>query len=516
MANLSNNLPSISANNQTNGRRNYRSAEDHEFEQATFPETEGNDWYYGTEELLDALPKRWTRSSLYFLMSFAVVVLPWTAFSRVDETGNARGRIEPLGKTRKLDSQVGGSVVAVKVKEGDTVRTGQVLVELESDVLRTDLQQAKTKLEGYQNRLVQFELLKNQIVLTNSVQEQQNKSQELEKLSQIYQAQQELGAKESTYNSQKIEKLALVDQARQNIYSTEAIHKLANSRLDQDQKEAERYEKLQNQGVVPQIKVIELDKEAQESQQLQEKAQSDAKQAELRYKEETSRYQTVINQAKAEIQQAKLRLQEQRSSYNSVVEAGKIAVLKNQQQLKDLQSQVAELRSLIAQSRSEILSLNLQLQQRIIRSPINGVIYELPIEKPGAVVQAGQEVAQIAPSNSDYILKAQMPSQESGFLKVGMPVKMKFDAYPFQDYGVVEGQVRWVSPDSKIVETPQGNIEVFDVEVTLDKPYIQAGDKRIILTPGQTATAEVIVRQRRLADFILDPFKKLEKGGLEL
>lgn len=54
------------------------------------------------------------------------------------------------------------------------------------------------------------------------------------------------------------------------------------------------------------------------------------------------------------------------------------------------------------------------------------------------------------------------------------------------------------------------------MDITLDHPYIQAGNKRITLTPGQSATAEVIIRQRRVIDFILDPFKKLQKGGLEL
>jgi hemolysin D len=44
----------------------------------------------------------------------------------------------------------------------------------------------------------------------------------------------------------------------------------------------------------------------------------------------------------------------------------------------------------------------------------------------------------------------------------------------------------------------------------------QSDPKRIPLTPGQTATAEVIVRQRRLIDFILDPFKQLQKGGFDL
>lgn len=521
MANLSNNLSSVLKKNDTDDRRKYTYPEDvgnfnESNHQRRLADTEGNDWFYGTEELLDALPKRWTRSSLYFLVSFAVVTLPWAMLSQVDETGSARGRIEPIGKLQKLDSQVSGSVISVKTKEGDTVKAGQILVELESDVLRTDLQQAHTKLEGYQNRLAQLELLKNQIILTTSVQEQQNKSQELEKLAQVNQAQQNLDAKESTYNLQKLEKLALVDQAKQDINTTQAVHQLAQSRLERDAVEVERYRQLQNQGVVPRVKVVEIEKTAQESQELQEKAESDAKQAELRLKEETSRYQTIINQAKAEIEQAKLRLQEQRNSYKGVVEAGKLAVLKNQQQLKDVQTQITELRSLMAQNKSQILALKIQLQQRIVRAPVDGVIYDLPIEKPGAVVQVGQGIAQIAPKNSGYILKAQMPSQQSGFLKVGMPVKIKFDAYPFQDYGVVQGRVHWISPDSKVVETSQGNVEMFEVEVALDKPYIQAGNKRIIITPGQTATAEVIVRQRRVIDFMLDPFKKLEKGGLEL
>lgn len=109
-----------------------------------------------------------------------------------------------------------------------------------------------------------------------------------------------------------------------------------------------------------------------------------------------------------------------------------------------------------------------------------------------------------------------MPSQESGFLRLGMPVKLKFDAYPFQDYGIVSGRVRWISPDSQVEETPQGKVEIFELEVVLDGAYIQTQNKRVALTAGQTATAEVIVRQRRLIDFVLDPFKKLQKGGVEL
>ncbi|MEB3220016.1 MAG: HlyD family secretion protein, partial [Nostocales cyanobacterium 94392] len=59
---------------------------------------------YGTEELLDALPKVWSRSLLYVFVGIIAVGIPWSMVSTVDETGSARGRIEPLGTIRKLDS----------------------------------------------------------------------------------------------------------------------------------------------------------------------------------------------------------------------------------------------------------------------------------------------------------------------------------------------------------------------------------------------------------------------------
>ncbi len=475
-----------------------------------------HDWSHSTEELLDALPQRWTHSLLYFLIVFAAIALPWTMLAQVDETGSARGRIEPKGATQKLDSVVSGSVTAVKVKEGQTVAAGQVLVELETGVLKTELQQAQSKLEGQQNRLMQLDLLKNQLELSIHVQEQQNQSQQLEKIAQVNQARQNLDGKQSTYNLQKLEKQALVNQAQQQINSAENDKKSAQNRLTIDSRQVERFNQIVKAGAVSENQVDQLKKEAEESKRLYEKATSDIKQGELRVAQEQSSYQTTISQLESDIKQARLRLQEIQSSYKGLLQAGKLTVLKSQEQLKDLQTQIGVLRSDIMQSRSQIMSVKLQLAQRTLRSPVDGTIFALPISKPGSVLQSGQMVAQIAPKNTAYVLKAQMPSQQSGFLKKGMPVKIKFDAYPFQDYGVLSGHVNWISLDSKIQETTQGKTETYDLEITLNKPYLESGNKRIFLTPGQTATAEVIVRQRRVIDFVLDPFKKLQKGGLQL
>ncbi|MHC5833252.1 MAG: HlyD family secretion protein, partial [Nostoc sp.] len=93
----------------------------------------------------------------------------------------------------------------------------------------------------------------------------------------------------------------------------------------------------------------------------------------------------TIKTLESDIKQAKLRLQEEQSSYKTLMQAGKLAVMKNQEQLKDLQTQITAAKSEVAQTKSQITSIRVQMQQRVVRSPINGVIFELPTTKPGAV-----------------------------------------------------------------------------------------------------------------------------------
>ncbi|WP_414516500.1 HlyD family efflux transporter periplasmic adaptor subunit [Nostoc sp. PCC 9305] len=494
----------------------YKQQEESVFDEQTEADNESQDLYYGTEKLLNALPRIWTRGLLYSLIAFAGLFLPWAILSKVDETGSARGRIEPKGATQKLDAQAAGSVKAVTVKEGDTVRAGQVLLELDSELQQTDLQQVQSKLQGLQNRQSQLELLKNQLLMSTSLLEQQNKSQELEKLAQLNQVQQNLDAKLSSYNLQKLEKQSLVKQAEEQITTSRDDQESAKKLLSINSNQVARYSQLVDQKAVPTIQLEESKKQEEESKRLYKKSQSDIKQAELRLAQEVNNYQVTIKTLESDIKQAKLRLQEEQSSYKSATQAGQLAVMKNQEQLKDIQSQITATQSEIAQTKSQLTSIRVQIQQRVVRSPINGVIFELPTTKAGAVVQVGQRIAQIAPTKTDFVLRANMPNQDSGFLKVGMPVKVKFDAYPFQEYGIVPGKVTWISPDSKVSQTPQGNIETYELEITLDQQYVQNGNKRIPLGAGQTANAEVIIRQRRVIDFVLDPFKKLKKGGLEM
>ena len=480
------------------------------------PEITSEDWSEITKESLDSLPQVWTRGLLYLLVLIVSLVLPWAMLSKVDETGTARGRIEPKDKTVKLDAAVAGTVAEIRVKEGETVKAGQTLLLLESELVKSDLRQVQDKLEGQLNRLSQLNSSKNQLIVSLATQQQQNQSQQLEKQAQVDQAQQNINTLKNAYQFQKEERLSQLNQARQTLVNSLTTNNLVESSLVSSQREVKRYTQLKQQGVIPEINLVEKQDIAKDKQKLYAQTKSDIQQAQLRLAEQKSSYERNLRQANADIEQAKLRLQEQERGYQTLTRSGQLAELKIAEQQKSLDTEVTSLKSEIAQSKSQIESLKFQLGQREIKASVNGILFQLPIQKAGSVVQLGTMVAEIAQDNSPLIIRAQMATTESGFLRIGLPVKLKFDAYPFQDYGILSGELIKISPNTIEMDTPNGKVAAYNLEISLKQSCIPSTNKCIPLRPGDTATAEVIVRQRLIIDFLLDPFKKLQQGGVKL
>ncbi|MBE9031055.1 HlyD family efflux transporter periplasmic adaptor subunit [filamentous cyanobacterium LEGE 11480] len=429
------------------------------------------DWSASTQELLDTMPQRWSRSLLYTMVMFGSVVLPWAFLAEVDEVGTARGRLEPQGKTIRLDAPVAGTVARVNVKAGQTVKAGEALLALDTKLLQTELQQARDQLEGQLNRLVQLRLMQQQLHLSLRTQRLQ------------YQAQ--IAEQESERN-----------RAVQQLRYFEKSYAIAQQVLQKDAQRAVKFRRLFQQGIIAGIRADDAERTMLTTNQS-------------------------LKQVQSEWAQAKVNLQKQRSTAERMRREGEVALLATDRQRKQAQAGIAQLQTEVIALRSQIKNLTLRIQQSQLKIPVEGTIFELPQQHAGAVVQPGQMLATIAPKGAPLVLRAQVTTTESGFLKVGLPVKIKLDAYPFQEYGVLPGKIRWISPNSKSPQTSQSGSEpassdqaVFDVEIELAQTALQAGNRTIALKPGQTANAEIIIRQRRVADFFLDPFRKLQKGGM--
>ncbi len=541
------------------------------FEVAQTALTQLHDWSNAAKEIIDGVPLPWTRGLFYCLLAFIGVFLPWASFFQLDEVGTAKGRLEIVGDTIKREADIAGSVTVTKVlvKKGDLVKQGQIIMELDAKSIRDQIQQNQVKLEGQQQRLNQLLLMKNQLSIAVGTQQQQNQAQTLEKQTQVAQAEQNLRNLKNSYsnqnsekkaplnqaeqtvqdrqsglNLQKQEKITQVNQAKQNISDSAAAYKIANIRLEDAQAEARRYAKLYRTGAVPEVRSREAESLAKERDQAKLQAEANLQQAKLRYREQQDSYSKLVQQSQADIEQAKLRLTEQQSTYQrtvgqlqadiaqaelrlleqqrgsqSLTQGGKLAVGKSDQQLQEVQSQVTTLQTEIAQAQYLSQTLDQQLAKYIIRADIEGRILELPITREGAVVQPKQLIAEIAPQTgqtANLVFKGEISASQSESLRssgVGKDVKLKFDEFPFESYGVVPGKLSWISPNSTITTTAEGTRTSYEVRVTLAQSCIKYRGECLSFKTGQPATAEIIIRKRRVIDFVIDPFVKLKSGN---
>ena len=478
------------------------------------------DWSESTRETIETLPRISLRGILYVLLIGATIAVPWTVFAKVDQIATAQGRLEPKGKTISLDAPVNGTVTAINIKEGQQISPGQNLLQIESQLVNSQLQQEQQKLVAQQNQLSSLNLLKNQQLLALRTQQQESKAQELVRQSLIDQAQQNLAALQGSYNTQIAEKNAQLEQAKEAINSRKSAQKLAQIRQTTAQERVPRYQEAFKQGIITKERLLEAEQAAKEAQENITQTISEIAQAEARYREQQNSYDKLNKQITAQIEQAKLRLEEQQRSYKSLRQSNYLAILKSQEAIKNTESQILANQGNINTINNAINALEFQLQQRTINSPVAGIVFQLPIQKPGAVVQASQMLVQIAPRDAPLVLRAKIVSKESGLINTGLPVKLKFDAYPFQDYGVIPGRLTWISPDSKTISqtspVSEQQTDYYEIEVELERNYVQVKNRQILLTPGQTATAEVVIRQRRLIDVFLEPFRSLQKGGIKL
>jgi hemolysin D len=398
-------------------------------------------------------------------VAFGTIVIPWAFMAEVDEVGTAKGRFEPKGKTVRLDATIGGKVASVKVKEGQQVTIGQPLIEFDTDLMRNELIQAQAKLEGQISRKTQLQLAQRQLSLSLNTQRLQ-------------------------FQAQLAEQQSERNRTEQRISLHGTSETLTRNLLEKDNQRSARFREYSKMGILPRVQAEDAERVTIETQQRLEQNQADRRQAQLE-------------------------LTKQSSTAEKIRQDGELALIAIRRQVEESQAEILQAGAEISSLRSQIKSIELKLQQSQIKVPISGTLFELPVQNPGAVLQPGQMVATIAPKGVPLVLRAQMTSRDSGFLKVGLPVKVKLDAFPYQDYGILAGKIRWISPDSKRSKMANNSEEsVFDVEVELAQNYVQVGDRKVTLNPGQTASAEVIIRRRHVGDYMLDPFRRLKKGGV--
>jgi hemolysin D len=440
-----------------------RQSVDSEKALAHFQNEEMTQWSPALQEVLQSPPSKlplYALTGALFLLSGA---LAWSWFGQIDEVGKAQGKLVPQGSMYKLQIPETGKIARLAIKEGNLVRKGQVLVELEPESLRTEIALQRQLLNSSQLRLLQTEglLAQSQQELTSS--QQQARSAQAVQQSSIAQAQ----ARSAN----------LAQMVRQN-----------KADIKRHQERLSRLGPLVSSGAISRENVFAAEQafHDREAQLMQRSGD--------------------LDNARQTITQNKELLQKQRAEGNT-------AVLQTQQKTQELRMQVTQLRAEISGIRSQLQMAEQRLSRRFIYAPINGTVSSVQVKNVGEVIQPGQTIAELALQKVPLVLEAQLPNREAGFAKVGMPVHIKLDAYPYQEFGMLSGQVQSISPDA---QTDPKLGEVYKLKIKLERSYILSKGRPIPLKIGQTANAEIVIRQRRIISFLFDPIEQLRKGGFSL
>jgi HlyD family secretion protein len=158
-------------------------------------------------------------------------------------------------------------------------------------------------------------------------------------------------------------------------------------------------------------------------------------------------------------------------------------------------------------ARRELANLLLQREQAELRSPLDGVIVSEEI-KPGDVLAPGTAVIEIAPRDG-FVFEAAVASEDAGLLRVGMPVRVKFDAYDYQTYGVMQGTVRFISPDSRLV----GEAPAYVVRIELHGDAVGRDEKRGDVKLGLGGVAEIVTDRESLLMVFLKKIRQTVSLG---
>ncbi|MDJ0734264.1 MAG: HlyD family efflux transporter periplasmic adaptor subunit [Nostocaceae cyanobacterium] len=385
--------------------------------------------------------------------------------------------IRPVGELRIVEAATSGIISDIFVKENQIVTKGEKIAAIEDYQLQTKNKQMILKIQQNSLQLTQIDAqlqaLQTQIIAEKNA---MNRA--------IASAQAELSRSQREYQDKQLIAQAQVQEAL--------------AELELAREEMQRYQQLSHTGAISSL-------------QLKQKQQT-LKAAQARLK----RAQVGLNPTNANMAIAQENIAQQKARGEST-----IASLQKEQQ--SLQQQRIQLENHISSDRQELQQIQTDLQKTIIRTTQPGTILKLELRNPGQVVSSGDAIAQIAPSNSNLVVKARVSPQDIGKVKLCKvaqvancqtgKVKMRISAYPYPDYGILKGAVTAITADTIALSNASGRggetaslpsvQSYYEVTIEPEKSYLQKGKQQYPLKPGMEVKAEIFAKKETLITFIL-------------
>ncbi|MGF1499466.1 MAG: HlyD family efflux transporter periplasmic adaptor subunit [Elainellaceae cyanobacterium] len=460
----------------------------------------------------------WSRGIVWGIVGVVTFGIAWACLAKIEEAVPATGILEPQGAVWEIEPPISGRVEEVLVEDGDQVQEGEVLVRLDrtsAEAQRESLEQVRDSLLK-ENAFYRVQLGRDpgvdpsdllNVELPAEVQELTTSRRALLQENALYQSVFGDGGDFNFSNDQR-ERLAAIE--------AEALSRIAAAaqeveRIQRQITQTERQRAIAQEtsrietGILEDIEPLVTAGAIAELQYNRQLVEALNRQAEV------DRLDQEMGVLDAQLAQARAQLENARAVSASDIR-GRMA--DNEKRIAEIDS---ELNKRIVENEKQIADLNSQLSQteltldyQEIRSPIDGVVFDLQTQDQGFINNNTPEpILKVVPADA-LVAKVFITNQDIGFVEPGMDVDVRIDSFPFSEFGDVEGELMWIGSDA----LPPDEIRPFyhfPARIEIDQQYINVNGRPINLQSGMSISVNIKTRKKRVISIFTDRFaRKME------
>lgn len=422
------------------------------------------------------------RKVLRVLLLLLAGLLLWSLLGRLDIVAVAEGKLVPQGYVKIVQPAEAGIVKRILVKEGEAVAAGQVLMHM--DALISDADGKSLEAEIARKRLA---LGRIHAELT----EAPLRTQASDPVALVQEVQAQYRANRAALEAALAEERARLAKARQDLGAAEQVRTKLSETLPHYREQEKAFDKLAKEGFAGPLMSSDKRRERIEKEQ------------ELRTQEH------VIESAKAGIMQSEKRLVQIASDYR-----------------RALHTERNEVGGVLDKLTQEFEKQKHRRGLLELKAPQAAIVKDLATHTVGTVVQPGTVLLTLVPKDEALRAEVWVTNEDIGFVRPGQDVKLKFAAYPFQKYGMIEGRLEHVSVDAADPATNDGGAAakaagrapplVYKALVVPQKMNLGSADAPLALSAGMQTQAEILLGTRTVAEYLLSPVQKAwQEAGRE-
>lgn len=483
-----------------------------------------------SRQVMESKPNKFIVIFIYILLLLILTFFTWAWFSEKEVVVNVSGAVRPNSEIQTISNIVQGEVKSVKMKNGEKVSKGDVLFEIDSESLDKDKKRIDDQIDKINDDNNNLNKLNKSIVnnknyfsnsgsekeyyykfksyesgnnislaeknnIANSKSELDNEKDNLEKLSKSVIEEINYNEKDSSYSAQYESYMSSKQMIQNKIAQLNRSKNDLNQQLESENKKSNEIPQEDNQQL--ELMKSSIDEKNQQISQIDFEVKNSNEELD-KLKNDT------IAQIKGSIEKASQSIDTLDGNLKSLDESADINKDSNK---TTILAQIEEKINLNKQSKTELETnkkkIEESLEKCVVKSPVNGKINALVDLQQGLVLQPGTIVANVIPNSNNYKIDLMIPTKDIANIDIDKKIKYSFEALPYREYGFLDGEIEYISPDSK-VDSKTG-ISFFTGEGSLNSNVLHSnkGEESYVKS-GMICEAKIITRNEKLLYYILE------------